>query len=303
MIALSYLRRWLYGAAREKLRAEAIKAAQANVQGQAEPSGRAFSGPERRCLLGVVFAMGVESGGLEDLLEERVTTRAAGLVIHEGILHEQPVALVISGPGGKNARRAVRALIAGHRPRCVVSAGFAGALKTHLARHAIVLATDVVEPSGRELVVGAEPEINLATLAQPQAVHLGRVLSADRLVREPDEKRALGEQYDAAAVDMESFAVVEASREQGIAVLVVRAITDTAHEALPAEIERLLNQPTAAGRLGAALGAVWRRPGSFKDLVRLRETALVASDRLAAFLASLVERLPALGPVDDAPPE
>jgi len=302
MMALSYLRRWLYGAAKEKLRAEAIKAAQANVQGKAEPSGRPSSGLERCCLLGVVFALGAESGGLEDLLEQRVSTRAAGLVVHEGILCKQPVALVISGPGAENAQRAARALIAGHRPRWVVSAGFAGALDDRPARYDIVLATDVVEPSGRELAIAAEPEIDLATLAQPQAVHLGRVLSVARLVREPEEKQALGEQYHAAAVDLESFGVVEVCREQGTAALVVRAITDTAGEALPAEIEKLLDQPSAAGRWGAALGAVWRRPGSFKDLMRLRETALVASDRLAAFLAELVERLPPLPLGDDVSP-
>ncbi len=301
MIGLSFLRTLLYGAAKEKLRAGAVKAAQAHVQGKTEPSGDESPAPGRRCLLGVVFALEAESGGLEDLLEERVTTRAAGLVVHEGFLHERQVVLIVSGPGGKNAARAAAALIAGHRPRWVVSAGFAGGLSAELSRYDVVLATEVVEPSGAELAVGGESGIDLPALAQPQAVHLGRVLSVDRLVRLPQQKRALAEQHHATAVDMESFAVVEACGRQGMPALVARIITDTADEALPAEVETLLRQPSKAGRWGAALGAVWRRPKSAKDLMRLKENALVASDRLARFLAGLVEHLPPLPPPVDPP--
>ena len=36
----------------------------------------------------------------------------------------------------------------------------------------------------------------------------------------------------------------------------------------------------------------WRRPGSIKDMLRLKETALVAADALAKYLATLVVQLP-----------
>lgn len=315
MMGSSFLRMLLAGAAKEKLRAEARRAVQANVQRAVQPAGNASASPPGRCLVGAVFALSAESGGLEDLLEEHITTRAAGLLVHEGRLHEQPVVLIISGPGGQCAARAAAALIAGHRPQWIVAAGFAGGLSAEVRRYDIVLASEVLEPGGSVLTLDLPPggkvgsgatsatgegainvdvPIDLAGLVPSQSVHQGRVLSVDRLVRMPEQKRALAEQYRAAAVDMESYAVVKLCRAEGIPAMVVRIVTDPASERLPAEIETLLRQPSAAGRFGAAVGAVWRRPGSFKELMRLKETALVASDRLAAFLAQLVAALPRL---------
>jgi len=39
------------------------------------------------------------------------------------------------------------------------------------------------------------------------------------------------------------------------------------------------------------LRALWKRPANVKDLWRLKETALVASDRLAQVLADAIEHL------------
>jgi adenosylhomocysteine nucleosidase len=90
------------------------------------------------------------------------------------------------------------------------------------------------------------------------------------------------------AVDMETYGVAEVCRRRQVAFSAIRAIGDVADERLPDDVERLLMQKTAAARLGAALGVLWRRPGSLKDLYRLRENALVASVRLAEVLADCV---------------
>ncbi len=59
-------------------------------------------------------------------------------------------------------------------------------------------------------------------------------------------------------------------------------------EELPREVERLTRPRTLAGRWGAALGAILSRPGAIKDLYKLRENALAASDRLARFLVGVI---------------
>jgi len=48
---------------------------------------------------------------------------------------------------------------------------------------------------------------------------------------------------------------------------------------------------TPGRRIGAALGSLWKRPASYKDLWRLREQALYASERLAKFLDGVIEQL------------
>ncbi len=56
-------------------------------------------------------------------------------------------------------------------------------------------------------------------------------------------------------------------------------------------ISIILRQKTMLGRLGAASGAIVRRPASIKDMWKLRENAILASDRLAKFLEGVVTQL------------
>jgi hypothetical protein len=77
--------------------------------------------------------------------------------------------------------------------------------------------------------------------------------------------------------------------------MAVRVVSDAADDELPPDVERLLVQKTNAGRLGAALGSIWRRPSSLKDMFQLQQNAIAASDRLAKFLAGLIKHLPGNG--------
>ena len=56
------------------------------------------------------------------------------------------VAVAIGGLGRAAARRAAGLLIAGHRPRWIISAGFAGALNPALNRNDLVLPEEVIDP-------------------------------------------------------------------------------------------------------------------------------------------------------------
>ena len=48
---------------------------------------------------------------------------------------------------------------------------------------------------------------------------------------------------------------------------------------------------TTGRRIGAALGSLWKRPGSYKELWQLREQARFAAQQLASFLDGVVEQL------------
>jgi len=90
------------------------------------------------------------------------------------------------------------------------------------------------------------------------------------------------------AVDMESFAVAEVCRERGAAFLGIRIINDATADELPPDVERLVAQKTQAARLGAALGAIWRRPSSLKDMLGLQRRAIEDADRLARVLLRVI---------------
>ena len=146
------------------------------------------------------------------------------------------------------------------------------------------MANRIIDAAGSQLAIDFQ-------LEQTPGVHVGSLLTVDALVRTAKERRRLAEEHGAMAVDMETFAVAGVCRQERIRFLSVRAISDTVDDELPDDIEHLMQQQGLAGRAGAVTGALFRRPGSFKDMWNLKETALVASDRLAKFLAEMLGRV------------
>ena len=67
-------------------------------------------------------------------------------------------------------------------------------------------------------------------------------------------------------------------------------MSDDASTDLPPEILSIMGE-SGSYRIGAAIGAIWRRPSSLKDLLALREKAIDSADRLAKTLLSIIPNL------------
>jgi len=288
MVLRLFLRSWLQNAAREKIRRQVSEAACRETAGAGVPEDQQSHEPAP-CQVGVVFALGIEAGGLEDRLQGGASTRAHGFVVRQGHLNGRRVVLFRSGAGRRRAANVTELLIETHQPQWVLSAGFAGGLTDKLKRHEILMVDDLVDIDGGHLTI--DLKVDPDVLSGSSGVHVGRLLTADRVIRLPHQKRSLGEEHGALAVDMESFAVAEVCRSRKVRFLAIRVINDTVDEELPPDVGRLLAQQTHAARLGAAVGAIWNRPSSLKDLLRLKENALLASDHLARFLAGVIKQL------------
>jgi adenosylhomocysteine nucleosidase len=289
----SMLRNWLLGNARQQLRGAAARAA-GGASDRAEPKTAAEQGPPSPkrdvCHVGLVFALGIEAGGLLDRLQGVILTEGAGFVAREGGLRGKRLVLIESGVGRAAAVRAAEALVLGHRPRWIISAGFAGGLHQSVAQGDIVLADQIVDTLDRCFDIYFKLADDSANARR--RLHVGRLLTSDAIVHQPSDKQALGRRYGALAVDMESIAVADVCRREKVRFLAVRVISDSVHQTLPADIDYLVKRRTTAGRLGAAAGAILRRPSSIKDMWQLKEDALVASERLAGFLNGIIEQLP-----------
>jgi adenosylhomocysteine nucleosidase len=281
------LQNWLRGLAEAKIRETVAEAARRQMSSAAAGAGDAEPRP---CDVGAMFALGEESGGLEDLLEGRVTTKGDGFLIHQGDWKGRRIAVAVSGAGRPAAARATEAMILGHHPAWVFSAGFCGGLSPKLQRHDILMADRIAQTDGTELPVDLEA-VRSAPLLSKRGVHVGRLLTADEIVRQPREKRALGESHDALAVDLESFAVAEVCSRRRTRLLAIRVVSDAVDDRLPQEVKRLSQQKTRAAQFGAALGAILDRPGALKEMYDLKQNALAASDRLAKFLAALISHV------------
>ncbi|HEY2415566.1 MAG TPA: hypothetical protein VGI40_25210 [Pirellulaceae bacterium] len=241
------------------------------------------------CDAAIIFALGIESGGLVDLLRDSETSSHPHGIERAGKLGGREVAVVEGGVGQKAIARATTEAIKFYQPKWVISAGFAGGLNEALRSGQIVMADEVINLAGE--IIPVDLRLDRESLAATKGLHIGRLLTVDTILREPAERRNLAAKHAAIACDMETFAVAAACRQQGIPFLAIRIISDAVDDELPPEIEHLLKQKSLAGKLGAAAGAVFKRFSAAKDLWKLREDALKASDRLAKFLAGVTNEL------------
>jgi adenosylhomocysteine nucleosidase len=162
-----------------------------------------------------------------------------------------------------------------------------GALDPGLARNKVLFATEVVDEDGLRWSI----DVAIPPEAESQGIRAGRLLTVDRIVRTAAEKAALRDRFQADAVDMETSAVAAVCSERLVRFLSIRVVSDEAGVDLPPEVLSILGR-SGGYRVGAALGAIWRRPSSIKELWALREHAVAASERLAEVLVGAIGRLP-----------
>ena len=239
--------------------------------------------------VGVVAAMSIEVGFLLDRLKSVRRYSGAGHKVIEGEYAGKVVALIIGGMGRSAARRAAQVLLDGHRPRWIVSAGFAGALDPDLKRNDAVMPDTILDLDGGRLTV--DVSIPEGPPTRGPRLTTGRLLTVDAIVRTAAEKAALREKFAADLVDMETSAVAALCHERAARFLSIRVVSDEAGLDLPKGVERLMTQ-TGSYVLGAALKTIWNRPSSIKELWALHEQAQEAAERLADVTLQAVATLP-----------
>ncbi|MCH7688438.1 MAG: 5'-methylthioadenosine nucleosidase [Planctomycetes bacterium] len=235
--------------------------------------------------IGIVCALPIELGAFLDRCERVRKYSGGDFVFRGGFYNRIRIAVVQSGMGFPKARKATQALIDAHTPNWILSAGFAGALLPGMKIGDIVMADSIVDEHNHEL------SVDLRMPADPEkGLHVGRIVTADNMVRLISEKQMLAKKHHAIAVEMESLAVAQVCRDTKTRFLAVRAISDDLSVDLPPEVLSVVGS-TGTMRLGAAIGSFWKRPGSVKDMWGLREKAHQAAGQLATFLDGIVTQL------------
>ncbi|HAA33008.1 MAG TPA: phosphorylase [Cyanobacteria bacterium UBA8553] len=157
------------------------------------------------------------------------------------------------------------------QPR-VLLMGLCGSLTPRYNIGDIVLYDSCIYSSNdsTEVVQNCDPELTaLIHHVLKERVNRVKALTSDRIIYSAKEKLHLGQQYKADVVDMEGFAALEILSQAGVAVAMLRVISDNCHhnipnltwaisadgslQAVPLAIA-MLQQPIAASRL--ILGAM-----------------------------------------------
>ena len=235
--------------------------------------------------IGIVCALRLELAAFLDRCDKVKKYTGGEFVFRGGRYGDIRIAVVECGIGFARTRRATKALSEAHTPPWIIASGFSGALMPEMKVGDIVVADSVVDTHGQQL------DVDLKMSADPdKGLYVGRIITADELVRTVKQKQELAEQFGATAVDLESLAVAQVCKEEKRRFLAVRTISDDMSADLPREVLSLVGA-TGSIRFGAALGAIWKRPGSVKEMWQMREAAHTASQRLATFLDGVVTQL------------
>jgi len=192
------------------------------------------------------------------------------------------VVIAATGDGVQNAGRGAASLCDFFRPAALVGVGLAGGLTSGLSACDVIVGTRVVEEAGE----APPPDTALLDRAVAAGARRATLLTGSVPVLSASRRRALASSLGAgepAAADMESAAWARAAAGRDVPYVILRAISDTAEEDLPAYLADCVGGDGGIRRSAVAIRAL-RRPSSWAALARLRHRVSSGSRALALFL-------------------
>jgi hopanoid-associated phosphorylase len=141
---------------------------------------------------------------------------------------------VISGGGRADVTQRKIAGLLAKGVSGLVSFGIAGGLDPRLRTGDLVISATVVDAAGQRYV-GNPSWLEMALAAAP-AAFAGHAYASDVIVDTTARKQQLFATYDVLSADMESHHVARAAEQHGLPFIVIRAISDTAADVLPAAL-------------------------------------------------------------------
>lgn len=182
------------------------------------------------------------------------------------------VAILVTGIGTDNTRRVIDNFFGANSPERVFTCGFAGGLNPELKSGEVVFETSDAELRKKLESAGAKA----ATF------HCAALIATTAA-----EKSELRRKTNADAVEMESEVVQKICHERGIRCATVRVISDTAHEDMPLDFNKLAkaDRNLDYGKLALAIA---KSPGKIPALMRLGKVTQAAAKELAAVLMKVV---------------
>lgn len=203
------------------------------------------------------------------------------------------LALLETGEGIENARRAIGSWLDAETPRAVVGMGFAGALSDSLKVGDLVIARE--SRSRGETVAASQVMLEAAGRAQGNGsvLRFGVTVTVNEVVCRAEGKRELAMTLApgvVGCVDMESAAIAGLCAQRGIPFVVARCISDLYAEDLPVDFNRCRGADGRISNWKVVVSAL-RRPASLGALWQLRRRSTDCSQKLAAFVGGLVTEL------------
>ena len=192
---------------------------------------------------------------------------------------------VLTGVGTRSVQDELRNLLSNSADLCI-SSGLAGGLRKEYCAGTILAAKSVkTTATDREM---QSDESLVVVAGESGAVVTDFFFTADAVVNSPGEKLCLGK--IAAAVDLESFHVLNEAAKIGVPAVAVRALSDAVETDLAIDFNRIIDDRGQIGWL-PALHEIAKARKRVPQLVRFGFESSRAARHLSHFLDRYVEHL------------
>ena len=207
------------------------------------------------------------------------------------------ILLVESGMGFGNAAKAAEALVRDGRPDLLISTGFCGGIAPELHAGDVVVAEHVIIADGSDI---EEAPVLLSPIgrtfvasqaAEGRRVFGGAFVSTSAITSKVRLSGMLPGRYRNPVVEMESGAIAGVAAENGIPLLAIRAVSDSADEELGFTLDEFSGPDMSRIRLHKVLLTVLRKPRIIPQLLRLSRSSRKAGENLTASLSRLFSTL------------
>jgi adenosylhomocysteine nucleosidase len=198
--------------------------------------------------LALIGAMKEEIEMLINQMENVTESTKAGILYREGLFYNKQVVVCMTGVGKVNAAVCTQQLIESFGIDAIIFTGVAGALDPSLEIGDLVVSTECMQHDMDVTALGFKrgmipyqddsifaADAHLVSLAKascdklfPGKAVLGRVLSGDQFIANPDVVRMLREELDGACCEMEGSAVAQVCAMNQIPYVVIRSMSDKA---------------------------------------------------------------------------
>lgn len=191
-----------------------------------------------------------------------------------------------TGDGGERARLGLAELLDSVNLEAIVAIGIAGGLSKDLGVGDVVVASRVTNGAGE---VAAPDSDLLARAVALDGVTAGTIHSHSEIAIDPVAKQHLWQQMGGGVVrvvDLETASYARVAVAEGIPYAALRAVSDTAEEALPLDFNRFRRPDGSSDRARVTRYALLH-PSIVPELMQLRERLR----HCANCLATLVEEI------------
>jgi len=162
----------------------------------------------------------------------------------------------------------------------LISIGTAGGLSPDLAPGTLLVPKRILLSNGLVLPTDADWHAVIYRALKPlKPIDTGDLLTANELIRGPEQKRALHAKTKASAVDMESGQLAQLADQMGMRFLALRAVMDTVDDKIPGAAAVAVNEQGDTA-WGALVNYLLKHPGDLVGMVRIAGRFQVAAGSL-----------------------